>query len=367
LAIDSLRENRIGFGTRSLVSVFGVLTALFAGTTVLASWYSSERLSRASEYFKAGQRLEARDEAGEAIEAYRNALEISPKSEYRLALAQALIRSGRPEGASAYLTELLRSDIASGEPNLLLARIAAKEGRVDTAVNYYQRAIYGYWPRDAQKNRLAARWELIALLESAHMQTQATAQLLELSEQAPGDAPVLIQVAKRLLANGAPSQAAELFREALKIQTGNGEAEAGLAEAQLAMAHYVDAQAAFRKAIREGEDNEEVRRAYETVNQVLALDPVRHDLSPIERYRRSLLLLERSAALVSACGVSTASPNALLDQAKQAETERRPHPPDLESSIDANIHLAQQIYALKGNCAQSDPALARVFASINSK
>jgi Tfp pilus assembly protein PilF len=365
LAIDSLRETRSGFGTRSLVSVFVVLTALFGGTTVLASWYSKERLSRASEYFKAGQRLEARSELGEAIEAYRNALEISPKSEYRLALAQALIRSGRPEGASAYLTELLRSDIASGEPNLLLARIAAKEGRVDTAVNYYQRAIYGFWPNDAQKNRLATRWELIGLLESAHMQKPATAQLLELSEQEPGEEPVLIQVAKRLLVNGAPSQAAELFREALRIQTGNGEAEAGLAEAQLAMAQYVDAEAAFRQAIREGENNEEVRRAYETVNQVLALDPVRTDLSPIERYRRSLLLLERSAALVSACGVS-AAPNALLDQAKQAETEQ-PHSPDLESAIDANIHLAQQIYALKGNCAQSDTALARVFGIINSK
>lgn len=363
--IDTSRATRSGFGTRSLVSVFIVLATLFGGTTVLASWYSSERLRRASDYFDAGERLEARGKLGEAIEAYRNALEISPKSDYRLALAQALIRSGRPEGASAYLTELLRSDIASGEPNLLLARIAAKEGRVDAAVNYYQRAIYGYWSGDAQKHRLATRWELIGLLESAHMQKQTVAQLLELSEQAPGDAPVLIQVAKRLLANGAPSQAAELFREALRVQAGNGEAEAGLAEAELAMAQYVDAQAAFRKALREGEDNEEVRRAYESVNQVLALDPVRHDLSPIERYRRSLLLLERSAALVSACG-SNASPNTLLDEAKQAQNER-PRSHDLESAIDANIRLAQEIYGLKGNCSQSDPALARVFASINSK
>jgi tetratricopeptide (TPR) repeat protein len=342
-----------------------VLATLFGATTVLANWYSHERLRRASDYFNAGQRLEARGENVEAIEAYRNALEISPKSDYRLALAQALIRSGRPEGASAYLNELLRADIASGEPNLLLARIAAKEGRIDTAVNYYQRAIYGYWPLDAQKNRLAARWELIGLLESTHMEKQAIAQLLELSEQAPGDAPVLLQVAKRLLANGAPSQAAELFREVLKIQTGNGEAQAGLAEAELALAQYVDAQAAFRKALREGQDNEEVRRAYETVNQVLALDPVRHDLSPIERYRRSLLLLERSAALISACGPQTA-PNTLLDEAKQAQSER-PHARDLESAIDANIHLAQEIYSLKGNCPQSDPALARVFATINSK
>ncbi len=365
MAIDTLRATRSGFGTRSLVSVFVVLATLFGGTTVLASWYSTERLSRASDYFEAGKRLETHGELGDAIEAYRNALEISPKTEYRLALAQALIRSGRPEGASAYLTELLRSDIASGEPNLLLARIAAKEGRIDTAVNYYQRAIYGYWARDAQKSRLAARWELIGLLESAHMKKQATAQLLELSEQAPGDAPVLLQVAKRLLANGAPSQAAELFREVLKIQTGNGEAEAGLAEAHLALAQYVDAQSAFRKALREGQGSEEVRRSYEIVNQVLALDPVRQDLSPIERYRRSLLLLEHSAALVSACGAQTA-PNTLLDQAKNAQNER-PHSRDLESAIDANIHLAQEIYGLKGNCAQSDPALARVFASINSK
>lgn len=365
MAIDSSRETRSGFGTRSLASVFVVLVALFGGTTLLANWYSRERLSRASDYFKVGQRLEAHNKPGEAIEAYRNALEISPNSEYRLALAQALIHSGRPEGASAYLTELLRSDIASGEPNLLLARIAAKEGRIDAAVNYYQRAIYGYWPGDAQKNRLAARWELIGLLESAHIQKQATGQLLELSEQVPGDAPVLLKVGKQLLANGAPSQAAEIFREVLKIQTGNSEAQAGLGEAEFALAQYVEAQAALRKAMREGQNNEEVRRAYEIVNEVLALDPVRQELSPIERYRRSLLLLEHSAALVSACHVES-TPNTLLDEAKQAENER-PHARDLESAIDANIHLAQEIYALKGNCAQSDQALARVFASINSK
>ena len=363
--IDTLRESRSAFGTRSLVWVFVVLATLFGATTVLASWYSSERLRRASDYFNAGQRLESRGELGEAIEAYRNALEISPKSEYRLALAQSLIRSGRPEGASTYLTELLRSDIASGEPNLLLARIAAKEGRADAAVNYYQRAIYGFWPRDAQKSRLDARWELIGFLESAHMKKQATAQLLELSEQAPGDAPILLQIGKRLLANNAPSQAAELFREVLRIQTGNGEAQAGLAEAQFALAQYVEAQAGFRKALREGQNSEEVRRSYEIVNQVLALDPVRHDLSPIERYRRSLLLLERSAALVSACGVE-AAPNTLLNQAKEAQSER-PHSRDLESAIDANIHLAQEIYGLRGDCAQSDQTLARVFASINSK
>ena len=88
-------------------------------------------------------------------------------------------------------------------------------------------------------------------------------------------------------------------------------------------------------------------------------------ICPTRLDRRSLLLLEHSAALVSACHVES-TPNTLLDEAKQAENER-PHARDLESAIDANIHLAQEIYALKGNCAQSDQALARVFASINSK
>lgn len=331
---------------------------------MLANWYSSQRDVRATQYFMAGQKLEAGGHLPQAIEDYRNALDVSEQSDYRLALAQALIRSGRPEGASAYLAELLRSDIGSGEPNLLLARIAAKEGHVDTAVTYYQRAIYGYWAHDAQKNRIAARWELIGLLESAHMQKPVMAQLLELSEQAPGNAPLLVQVAKRLLVNGAPSQAGELFREVLRMQSRNGEAQAGLAEAELALARYVDAQAAFRKAIRDGEDNEAVRRAYETVNQVLALDPIRQDLSPIERYRRSLLLLERSAALVSTCAPS--QPSQLLEQAKESQIARV-RSRDLESAISANIQLAQQLYTMTGSCAGPDPILARVFASINSK
>jgi tetratricopeptide (TPR) repeat protein len=364
LAIASARDDDVGFDTRSLVSVFIVLATLFGGTTVLGNWYSSQRGVRASQYFLAGQKLEASGHLAQAIEDYRNALDVSSKSEYRLALAQALIRSGRPEGASAYLSELLRSDIGSGEPNLLLARIAAKEGHIETAVAYYQRAIYGYWARDAQKNRIAARWELIGLLESAHMQKPVTAQLLELSEQAPGDSALLLQVANRLLANGAPSQAAEIYREILREQSRNGEAQAGLAEADLALAQYVDARAAFRKAIRDGENNDALRRDYETVNQVLALDPIRQDLRPIERYRRSLLLLERSAALLSTC--STGQPDQLLVQAKQSQAARV-RSPDLESAISANIQLAQQLYAMKVSCSAADPILARVFASINSK
>jgi tetratricopeptide (TPR) repeat protein len=364
LAIDKAWNDDRSFDTRSLVSVFIVLAALFGGTTWLASWYANQRGIRASQYFLAAQKLEAGGRLAPAIEDYRNALDVSPKSEYRLALAQALIRSGRPEGASAYLSELLRSDIGGGEPNLLLARIAAKDGHMETAVTYYQRAIYGYWGQDAQKNRIAARWELIGLLESAHMQKPVTAQLLELSEQAPGDPALLLQVAKRLLANGAPSQATELYREILREQSRNGEAQAGLAEAEFALAQYVDAQAAFRKAIRDGENNDAVRRDYETVNQVLALDPIRQDLRPIERYRRSLLLLERSAALVSTC--ATGQPDQLLEEAKQSQTARV-RSPDLESAISANIQLAQQLYAMKVSCTAADPILARVFASINSK
>lgn len=345
------------------------MAVLFGGTTLLANWYSRERLVRASAYFEEGERLGKQHELAAAIEAYRNALEISPTSEYRLALAEALIQSGRPEGASAYLAELLRTDIGSGEPNLLLAHIAEKEGKTDAAINYYQRAIYGFWPRDAQANRIAARWELIGLLESAHMEKQVTAQLLELSEQAPSDISLLLDVAKRLLAHNASSQAADIFREVLRIQPKNGAAQAGFAEAELALSQYADAQTAFRKAIRDGDNNEDVRRDYEIVNEVLALDPIRHDLSPLERFRRSLLLLERSAALLTLC-MPSPPPDSdvaqLLAEAKQAQSapvKAR----DLEFTTDSNIQLAEQLYNARGNCGQTDPALARVLNTINAK
>jgi tetratricopeptide (TPR) repeat protein len=224
-------------------------------------------------------------------------------------------------------------------------------------------------PHDAQKNRIAARWELIGLLEAAHMEKQVTPQLLELSEQAPADVPLLMTVGRKLLTHGSSSSAAEIFREVLRLEPRNGAAQEGLAEADLALSQYADAQTAFRKAIRDGVSNDQVRRLYELANEVLALDPIRHDLSPLERYHRSLLLVQRVAALATVCTSSPepdAKASSLLERAKQVQTTHVPAR-NLQAATDSNIMLSEQLYALGRNCRESDPVLDRVLARINAK
>jgi cytochrome c-type biogenesis protein CcmH/NrfG len=355
---DTQSATGLGVTPRPLIVVFVVLCSLFAGTTLLAHWYSNERLARAQAYFESGKRFDQKGDMESAMEAYRNALQISPSDDYRLALAQALIKTKRTMEASVYLDELAREDATDAEPNLLLARIAASEDKTDQAVTSYQRAIYGFWPKDAQANRLAAAWELAGILEKTGMRKQLVAELIEISELAPDDDSNRLRAARKLLGNGSPAQAADIFREVLRHQPHSAEAEEGLAQADLALAQYSDAQAAFRKAIHEGASGDSARQGLELTSEILTLDPNMRGLNTAERYRRSVELVQRAAAISSNCELGP-----LTDEV-HAAISARVRSKDYETATDKNINLAQQLWRATANCRQNDPALERILARI---
>ena len=153
-----------------------------------------------------------------AVDEYRVALSFSHgDTNDQVALAQALIELGSLDEAAAYLGELYQKDSTSGIVNLLLARIAAREHRLNDAVAYYYRAIYGFWPEASAKNRIAARFELIELLAKAGDKNRVLAELLQLVSEAPDNPDVQKCVAKSLMALGSPSRAAEVFRQVLEL------------------------------------------------------------------------------------------------------------------------------------------------------
>jgi tetratricopeptide (TPR) repeat protein len=190
---------------RVLVLVFMGIAALFAFTTVLAHWYKQQQHERAVEAFRRGQEQAQAGKHEQAIESYQNALAVSRSStEYRVALARSLMQVGRNSEASLHLQEVLRADPAGALPNLLLARIAASEGRVEAAIDYYHRATFGYWRIDPQANRLAARWELVGLLSATRQTKQVIAELISISDEAPANPDVQSRVAGMLIERGAP-------------------------------------------------------------------------------------------------------------------------------------------------------------------
>ena len=192
--------------------------ALFVFTSLAAHAYEVERQNLSRKHFARGRELARAGDQRRAVDEYRVALSFSHgDANDQVALAQALIERGSLDEARVYLLELNQKDSTSGIVNLLLARVAAREHRINEAVAYYDRAIYGFWPEASAKNRLAARFELIDLLAKAGDRNRVLAELLQLVSEAPNNPDAEKCVARTLLAFGSPNRAAEVFREILEL------------------------------------------------------------------------------------------------------------------------------------------------------
>lgn len=362
-----------GIAPRTLALVFGAMLGLFVLTTFVARWYERQREVRAERYFSSGTRLAGRGRERQAIEEFRSALAVSRgNARYRLAIAQALFKLRRLDEAAIYFHELLETDPGDGLANLMLARIAANEAKMETAVNYYHRAIFGYWRERPEQNRMEARWELVSLLAMRGANKQVIAELLELADQAPNDANVRKRVARMLLQYGSATQSAELLREVLRQNRRDAVAQAGLGEAELALENYAAAQSAFRRAVREDPRDQASRKALDLVDDILELDPTLRGLSSEDRYRRSRTLVERALTSLDQCLATQKAPpvsaQRLAERAAKSLARRR-RPSRMGDAAESGIALAEQLWTARGQTcgpgSSGDPAVARVLERLN--
>jgi tetratricopeptide (TPR) repeat protein len=230
------------------VGGFALLIGLGILAGFLSSFYRTEHQARAERAFRSGNELFARERYDESIAQYREALSMTHRTDYRLALGRALARAGRPQEAIIYLEEVLREQPTNGPAHLEIARIDAAGGRVNDAVSHYQRAVYGAWPDHPDENRLAARLEMIEALEKNGRQSQAAAELAALGASRPDDLALKKQIAQRLAALGMTDRAVELWSDVLRRDPQDKNAARGLAQAQLALNDFAACRDAFRKA-----------------------------------------------------------------------------------------------------------------------
>ena len=329
-----------------------VLILLFIGTGFLARAYRTERQARAEHQFAVGQQLNRAGRKNVALAHYRTALQIEPGNpRYELALALVLVDLGHLGEAESHLQELLQQDPTNGLLNLTMARVAAREGRVDSAVTYYHRAIYGLWPEKPNTNRIDTRLELIAYLAKTGSRQQRIAELVQLRSELPVDPALKQRVAGLFMAAGSPQDAAGLYRELTQAKPSNPEAWAGLGEAEFELADYQAAQAAFRRAAtyHAKDPNLAVRLAW--VNEYLSLDPTWDRLAAIERARRIRRLVGLTLAALNSCldRHDAAIPDAVQTLANQAGTlldsRRRVRNP--VQAADGELSLTEQLWRAK--------------------
>jgi tetratricopeptide (TPR) repeat protein len=265
------------------------------------------------------------------------------------------------------LNALLKRDPENALANLGEARIAATDGQTGDAVKFYRRAIDGSWPADQTQNRMQARFELASLLEKTGQRTQAIAELLAALGPAAHDAAVQKKIGQLMLSYGAPREAADVFRNVVQTDDRDGDAYAGLGEAELALENYKDARDAFQKALQLKPADDTIKTQLALSDRVLELDPNARGLRASARYERSKELLRAEVMRFDRCqpGSTTA------DAARKALTNQ-PRRTELEDSADMNLALAEDLWKQEEKlCGMphalnpNDQAIERVLARLS--
>ncbi len=364
-----------GRRTKAQAVLFGAVVVAFLAIATFPSFlnyfYRAERSARAQRHYQAGNELVRVGRYDDAVEQFRNALSISFAPEHRLALALALVRSGHFAEAGIYLKEFLGENPTSGPANLGLARAYVGEGRLDDAVGYFHRAIYGVWPEKATENREHTYLELIDALRRAGRGKQAQGELLSAVAEAPTDPGFKKQLARMLIGFGLPLQAADTFRELLQESKDDPGAWEGLGEAEFSQGNYEAAKQAFHTALELDPADKDARKLSETADEILGLDPNLQGLRATERFRRSRRILAGALMRFEECeGREAAAGARLQDAVKTAHkilgSAKRPR--SYSDEVEANESLAEQLWSTMMKLCPAPPseddALSKVMSRI---
>jgi tetratricopeptide (TPR) repeat protein len=355
---------------RATIAVSIVLVAAFIFTGFLSSAYEHARISRGREYYQIGRELQAAGAVQEAAEQYRKALLFTPDEvDYRLSLAVALVELGQLDEAQSHLEELIEDEPTSGVVNLMLARVAERRGKVESAIQFYQRAVYGYWPQKKLAARHAARWDLVGLLEKQNRRNELVGELLQLEANAPDDPKEKSKIGFLLLQYGATSDATNLFRDLAKEHPRYVEAHHGLGQSYFDSGEYAAARREFQRAIHVDPSDRENVQLLSLTNAVINLDPSLPRLNSGERLARSRRLLERVVHDLNDCTAKNGGANdtqkQLFDSLQKLAASRSNDADNLSLQLqDAAQQLWKDRYTFCAKNTPADNALATVLEKI---
>lgn len=223
-----------------------------------------------------------------AIGSFRNATTNDhDNTSYTMALATALAADDHTEEARQALLRLRASAPESGELNLSLARLAAREADMPDAVRYYRNALYGVWPPDrTAAQRINVRTELIRFLLAAHDNAQALSELLLLASETPDDGAAHDNVGHLFLQVGDSQHGLEEFTHALRLNGKDADAYLGAGRAAFDLGDYSKSRQYLESAIANGSKSAEASRLLETTRLIQDRDPLAPGLGTEERIRR---------------------------------------------------------------------------------
>ncbi len=324
-----------------------LLIPMFTTTGVIVRLFHVKEAKIANDWEKAGNTNLQAGRADVAIEDFRNALLYSSDSnQLQLELAEALAAQGQLDEAEDYLFNLRTGDPENSPIDLALARIAARQGDVETAVGFYHDAAFGQWPSNAHTNRVAAREELIAFLLKHNREDQARAEALSLAADNPADPDIRVAAAKSLSQAGDAQSAFDEYRHILRISPENTEALLGAGQTALALYNFPEADRYFSRAIQRGVKAPDVAAQRDLAAAAAELNPFDPRLSEKERQQRILEIFSAAEERAKACiPVVLSGGPAVPDDLKALAAERAALPQKLSLAV-FNAHPEYATQAL---------------------
>lgn len=335
---------------------------MFALTGFCTSVYNHQRTSLGRRHYAEGQRLESTGDVESAVEEYRRALIFAPDdTEYRISFASSLISAGRFDEAESHIEQLLQDDPTNGVINRMRAHLAERQNHTAAAIDYYQRAVYEYWPQNRLAERGRARWDLINLLEKAGRREEAVGELMTLYANTTISPDAKLDIGFALLRDSAGSEAAQVFREAVRTAPKDSRPHRGLGEAYLASGEFVSARHEFERALKLDGQDKEAARSLTLTNSIIDMDPDLPALTSAERRRRSGNLLKRVVNLLRQCsgGIGVDDRFATADNLLKGEGGKNADIPFEMQDLAKQLWKDQT--SICPDSPSTDPAVTRVM------
>ena len=346
----------------SSIALIPVVALLIVGLAVLdlalARTEEAETEASAREAYKNGRALLAQHKTDEAVEAFRKAHALVRSDEtYQLGLISALMAAGKTAEAEPLMDEVLQTSPNDGPSVLLAARLMANKGQPTAAAALYHRAIYGAWPKDARQQQIAARLELIHFYQRLGRQQDMVAELIPLEDEAGDNQKLRMEIANLFLAANAPGHAEASYRALIQQDPKNGFAYEGLGKVELETGDYRRARSAFVMASVRSGNLPDLTKQLSLAKSLTELDPTSRHLSSIDKYLRSLKILQMVRDDFKACVASSTKINAdesstLIGQADSLVSAQPPAQPTNEMAENI-LDIAQNLWQTRGKLCAS--------------
>jgi Flp pilus assembly protein TadD len=303
--VSIARRRLIVHDSLAFLSLIAITLVLFAMTLLLFHSFMAHRVDLAGRWADRGRAALAAGQPEQAVAAYRAALSYaSGERSYELMLAQSLADAGRTEEAYNYYMELWELHPGDGFLNLQLARLAAKlgarKGETQDAINFYRASLYGTWEGDGVERRRAVRLELARYLIAQRQPGPARVELLVAGGNAPDTPEIDLTLAQLLEQAGAPADALTFYQKTLAEDPENLAALGSAGRIAYAEADYRTAWRLLERAVRKGSKEANDATLLANSTRILELQPA-DTLPDAERVARILTLRGSAKKRLAGC------------------------------------------------------------------